>query len=344
MTRPDRFIREHPLFGYYALTFALSWGGLLLAAGPGGFPGTPAEFQSRLPAALLALLAGPSLAGLLLTGLIEGRKGFRGLLSRLFRWKADVRWTGIALLTAPVLFTAVPLALSLVVPELLPGLFSADDKASLLALGLAAGLTTILEELGWTGFAVPRLRSSRGILATGLFAGLLWGLWHLPMNLWSSGTEAGRLAPDRFLHSVLFSLGILPAFRVLMVWVYDRTGSLLVAWFMHASLTAGNVVLVPQASGTPLVIWSLLMAAALWGVVAAVAAARPGELVRPPLRRLRPSGGAALAPPDGWNQESYPIQAQGKACLEVENRAHCMYIFKSHLKVHGGTQNERSRA
>jgi hypothetical protein len=44
----------------------------------------------------------------------------------------------------------------------------------------------------------------------------------------------------------------LTAYRVLMVWVYDRTGSLLVAWLRHASLTASLAfILRPQATGCP---------------------------------------------------------------------------------------------
>lgn len=70
-----------------------------------------------------------------------------------------------------------------------------------------------------------------------------------------------------------------------MVWVYDRTESLLVATLMHASLTASNVILVPAAAGMPLVTWSLVLAAALWAVVAAVAAANRGKLSKKPLGR-----------------------------------------------------------
>ena len=71
-----------------------------------------------------------------------------------------------------------------------------------------------------------------------------------------------------------------------MVWVYERTESLLVAILMHASLTTGNILLVPLAPGTALVTWSLVLAAALWVIVAAVAVAQGGHLSRrPPLRR-----------------------------------------------------------
>jgi uncharacterized protein len=68
----------------------------------------------------LAMLAGPSVAGILLTGLLYGRAGFRDLLTRMTRWRVGARWYAVALLTAPLLFTAVSLALSLTSPEFLP--------------------------------------------------------------------------------------------------------------------------------------------------------------------------------------------------------------------------------
>ena len=75
-------------------------------------------------------------------------------------------------------------------------------------------------------------------------------------------------------------------YRVLMVWVYDRTGSLLVAMLMHASLTASMLIFGPLAiSGVPLLTYELVFAAALWVVVAAVAVANRVQLSRQPLRR-----------------------------------------------------------
>jgi membrane protease YdiL (CAAX protease family) len=63
---------------------------------------------------------------------------------------------------------AVTLPLSLASPEFLPGLIVADDKMAILFLGLVVGVTAgFLEELGWTGFAIQRLRLRYGVLATG---------------------------------------------------------------------------------------------------------------------------------------------------------------------------------
>jgi hypothetical protein len=106
------------------------------------------------------------------------------------------------------------------------------------------------------------------------------------VSFWSSGSPFGGLSLTLLLHTVLFSAGILSACRVPMVWVYDRTESLLVATLMHASLTASNRILVPSGTGMPLVTWSLVLRPALWVVVAAVALAN-GER---PSRQLLPRG------------------------------------------------------
>ena len=81
-------------------------------------------------------------------------------------------------------------------------------------------------------------------------------------------------------------VGQLPAYRVLMVWVYDRTGSLLVAMLMHASLTACLIVFSPSTvTGLPLVAYGFALGAAWWIVVAVVAAASRRQVSRQPIRR-----------------------------------------------------------
>ena len=64
-----------------------------------------------------------------------------------------------------------------------------------------------------------------------------------------------------------------------MAWVYDCTGSLLVAMLMHAGLTASTMILEPPAiSGVNLLIYDLVSAIALWTVVAVIAVANRGNL------------------------------------------------------------------
>jgi membrane protease YdiL (CAAX protease family) len=111
--------------------------------------------------------------------------------------------------------------------------------------------------------------------------GLLWGAWHFP--LFSGGDISGALPLALFLPVQLLSF--LPAYRVLMVWVYDRTGSLLVAMLMHASLTASTLILQPiDVTGMRVVIYDLILTAALWLLIATVAMANGRQLSRSPLR------------------------------------------------------------
>ena len=116
MTTLKTFIKRHSLPTYFALTFAISWGAVLILVGPGGIPVT----TDQVVMLGMATLLGPSLAGILLTGLVSGRVGLRELLSRLLRWRVDARWYAVALLTAPLSTAAVLLALSLLSPSSCP--------------------------------------------------------------------------------------------------------------------------------------------------------------------------------------------------------------------------------
>jgi uncharacterized protein len=81
------WVRSHPVLAYYALVFAISWGGMLIAEGPSGIFGSKANPAELIQFVYLAALAGPSVAGILMTGLIRGRAGLREMLSSVLRWK-----------------------------------------------------------------------------------------------------------------------------------------------------------------------------------------------------------------------------------------------------------------
>jgi membrane protease YdiL (CAAX protease family) len=157
-----------------------------------------------------------------------------------------------------VLAAAVLFALSLTSP-----IFTAESKAAILLAGITAGLTVVLEEVGWTGFAVPTLRRRHGVVATGLIVGMVWGAWHLLQGLWIGGTYAGSLPVPVFVAlSFLAGTAQLTAYRVLMLWVYDRTESLLVATLMHGSLTASTIfIFTPVATGISFLIYTSALAA-----------------------------------------------------------------------------------
>jgi uncharacterized protein len=275
-------IKRNPVLTYFIMTFAISWGGIIgVMSRTGGIPTTKEQFAAQLPIAILAMLGGPSVAGLLLTGLVKGREGFRQLRSRLFKWQVGWGWYAIALLTGPLVLLGTLLVLSLFSPIYAPGIFAVNDKVAKLLFGLTAALVTgICEELGWSGFAVPRLRQRYSILNTGLILGVIWGAWHIMGQVvMASSTFTGGLSLPVFLigSSVGLLIGQLPAYRILMVWVYERTGSLLVMMLMHLGLTASALIFEPLAiTGIPLFIYTFASAAVMWGLVAVVSINKGG--------------------------------------------------------------------
>ncbi|TAK16105.1 MAG: CPBP family intramembrane metalloprotease [Acidobacteria bacterium] len=262
------FIKRRPLLTYYLLTFAISWGGFVAVLGPGSLANTDWEAAGAFFWAVVAMLSGPSIAGLLLIGLVDGRAGYRELFMRLCKWRVGIGWYAVAILTAPVVCGGVLLVLSVTSP-----LLTADNKTTILVGGLGAGVLTILEEVGWTGFVTPRLRRGHSVPMTGLIVGVLWGLWHLLQQISISGTYVGGMSLVVFLPlSIAAAIANLTAFRMLMVWVYEHTGSLLVATVMHGMLTASSIFwFTASATGAVFLADEWLVAVVMWLLVAAVA-------------------------------------------------------------------------
>lgn len=123
------------------------------------------------------------------------------------------------------------------------------------------------EELGWTAYATDRLLGRWGVLATGLAIGAAWGLWHV-VPYWQGGHDARWIAGQ-----VLFTVG----FRVILVWLYARTGATMAAVVAHASYNVAWALFPNDASHYDPVVTGL--------VTAAVAA-----LVVVPWGRIRSSG------------------------------------------------------
>lgn len=262
-------IARHPAVTYFVLTFAISWGLVILVVGPDGFPGTTEQTQSLLAYALVGMVAGPSIAGIALTFALGGRSAMREFGRRLFKSKVGSRWYAAALLIAPAVMLAVLLALSTLSDRFLPAIYLNDNRTALVLSGLAIALVAgVFEELGWTGFAIPTLRRGHGVFATGLLVGVPWAVWHWLVAIWSVGPSPDVLS---FTSYVLDPLFFLVGFRVLMVWVYDGTESILIAMIMHASLTGSALILgAPALRGTPLLMFGVTWFVVIWAVIAAI--------------------------------------------------------------------------
>jgi membrane protease YdiL (CAAX protease family) len=210
----------------------------------------------------VAMLLGPSVSGLILTALLEGRSGLRQLGSGLLRWRVGVGWYAAALLTAPLMLLAILWSFSaLVAPT-----FAPHFQWTLLAVGLIAG---VFEEIGWTGFATPLLLARRGVGAAGLLLGLVWAVWHgLVVFLFTFGAMGAAWI---WSFAIVYIATLTP-FRILMTWVYANTKSVLLAVLMHASYTGWLLAVFPATSPAQSLIWQAVFAAFLW--LAAAAALR----------------------------------------------------------------------
>src|SRR5262245_60151738 len=220
--RVKAHIQAHPLVAYFVVTYAISWMGAFLVVAPALLAGKP---PSQTDGLLMfpAMLLGPSLAGITLTGVVDGRSGLHELFSRIGRWRVRPQWYLAALLIPPALILAVLLALrTLVSAAFAPHLFPIG-----ITFGLVAGL---LEEIGWTGYALPKLRAQHSTLTASLILGVLWGLWHLPVV-----DYLGAASPHGayWLPFFLAFVAILMPIRVLIAWVYSNTGSVLLTQLMH---------------------------------------------------------------------------------------------------------------
>jgi len=286
MAMAQGFLEKHPVRTYFALTLAISWSALVLVGGAGFFTGSSWATDPRFLPAIQAMLLGPPVAGILSTLLFSGTTGLRDLLARLIRWRTHLRWYAVALLAAPLLQGGVLLVLSLASPIYLPAIVSTSDRTGLLLPAIAYGLVGgLAEELGWTGFAVPRLRERFSVLATGLIVGVVWGVWHI-LQMWWVGRTSFETVPIGIFLPLYFltAIAALTAYRVLMVWVYDRTASLFVAVLMHGSYILCTLfVLAPPTTGMPFLAYSATFVVVLWlavAVVVRVAGVRPAPGAR----------------------------------------------------------------
>lgn len=252
MSRVLSFLKTRPVLSYYLLVFTISWGGILiLIGGPGNIPGTKEQAEKLFIPALLVMFSGPFISGILMNFLVGGQEGLRQLLLRFLRWRVKARWYAVAVLTGPLLVAAVLFSLSIFDKAFLPGIVTTNNKIGSLIFGLGWGLLGggLLEETGWTGFAVPELRRRHSILSTGLIVGILWGIWHFMIAFWASDYLRGADSWLMFMAGFLsFYLVALLAYRVLLVWVFDRAGgNLPVIMLGHAFLSASTLIYQPAA-------------------------------------------------------------------------------------------------
>ena len=253
------WVRHHPPLGFFTLAFCISWGSIVVIFGFNGFDVSPLQ-PGEGGLLFLAMLVGPSVSGLVCTALVDGTAGLRALRLRGCRWFVPLQWYAVALLTSPSILLLILFGMGVFIgPAFMP-----QFNWPLFVIGI---LAASFEEIGWTGFATPRLLARRTVGQAGLLLGLVWAVWHLLVDVRYNIGAMGVLWPVEF---VVVYLATLTPYRMLMTWVYSRTQSLLLAILMHASFTGWLMVLFPATNLSQSLIWQSLFALVLWGMVAAV--------------------------------------------------------------------------
>jgi len=251
----EAITRRHPVVAYFALTFLISWTGALAVAAPHLLRHQPLPKMTGI-LMFPVMLLGPSLAGIVLTRIVDGKSGLRVLFSQMSRAQVPPGWYA-ALLIPPVLVLTVLLFLQ----RFVSSVYAPNHFFMGILFGIPAGF---LEEIGWMGYAFPKMRSQSNGLASGILLGLLWALWHLPViNYLGTATPHGVYWLPFFL---AFSLAM-TAMRVLIAWIYTNTKSVLLAQLMHVSSTGSLVVFsAARVTAAQEVTWY-----ALYGIVLSVA-------------------------------------------------------------------------
>lgn len=269
-------IKQIPVLFYFTLACAVSWLSLLPIIGSDGFLGKTVPSDNQMPLLFAAMCAGPLVSCILSVYLVDGKDGFKKLASGLVKWQAKFRYYILALFTAPALTLLAFLLLSFFSPKFIPAIFSSEGKFMIIIGGIIGALAAgFFEELGWTGFAIPKLRLKYNIINTGLIVGIVWGIWHFPLFMIKD--PAGVIPLSLLLMVRLITH--LPAFRILMTWVYDQTQSLLVIMLMHMSLTASALIFQPTIeSGVDIIISNLIYTILLYATVFSINIVTKGQI------------------------------------------------------------------
>lgn len=254
---------------FFLLTYALTWGGSAIALGSGFAPSRPWVFLSGT--LLLLGSFAPSVAALGLTALREGTSGAGELLRHLLDWRVAVRWYIVSLLYPAAIVLCANIAHRFIAGEWVP--LSHPGGLGILFSVLLLIPVCASEEIGWRGYALPRLTKAFGLRKASLILGPVWACWHLPLFLLPGMRSYGQSVS-------LFVLGV-TALSVVFAWLYTNTkGSLIPVVLLHSAmdvvlpiLPRPRMVPSPLAFGSDLMPW--LITAFQWFIAAYMLAQMP---------------------------------------------------------------------
>ena len=186
----------------------------------------------------------PSLIALALTGRAEGAAGIRALLRRILQWRVSARYYAFAVgYMAAVKLTAA------VAHRFVTGAWPRFWEEAWYVMAAAIVVSTWVqagEEIGWRGYALPRLAARWGLATASIVLGVIWAFWHLPLFYLHGADTYGQ-------SFVVFVLQV-TALSVAMAWLYARTnGSLLLVMLLHAAVNNAKDIVpstLPGATST----------------------------------------------------------------------------------------------
>ena len=217
---------------FFLLTFALTWGCSKLAL---------SSFASSWPPPLHTALMligtfGPSIAALTVTARQDGLAGVSNLLRRLLYWRVAPQWYLLAIFSTTAILLATGIAAFVIGRPIFPVLPSSG--LIFVTQLIIVALSSTSEEIGWRGYALPRLAARFGLRRASLILGLIWATWHLPL-FFSTSTNPYRQSFPMYALTVT-------AISVVFAWLYDKTnGSLLLAALLHTSMNM-TLLFLPQ--------------------------------------------------------------------------------------------------
>jgi len=229
MPKEDGHLRRvmGSLMKFFLLTFLVSW--IFFGAAAWLARSSPASGLGNFSGAVLFIgVITPALAALGLTARAEGREGVRELLGRVLKFPKEARWYVFAAgYTAAIKLTAA------VLHRLATGnwpLFGQENAAIMVAATMLSTPVQAGEEIGWRGYALPRLSKQLGLGGASVVLGVIWACWHLPFFFFTPGA-------DTYGQSFPVYLAQVTAISVAMAWLYWRTkGSLFLVMLLHAAV------------------------------------------------------------------------------------------------------------
>jgi len=235
------WLRQHPLTGFFVLAYVFS----TLVSLPYILFVWGLSTNDMMAGFMLKQWVGPALAAMVMAVVMGGRPGLRELRASGRLWRVGWPWYISVLVVPPLLILAgVLLVLGgpATPPAVGPGLIASYAGYFVLVF-FAVGLP---EELGWRGFALPRLQARFGPLGGTLILGALWAGWHLPFFL----TPDHGGGPHVDLAAVATNFAIFAGMVVLMAipftFVYNRTGgSVFMSALLHAAIDTPQLVWLP---------------------------------------------------------------------------------------------------